>query len=179
MGKAIIVTGLALLLSASSAGAADSNRLKSGSWVFLRPPLSFSFSVSMPAPPQKSEKRDEWRAEDSDGRVYSAAQGYYTEPQKIVNPDGFMRMMANRLAANTGSKIAYFWTFKYQYVPACEFKLVDLQNHRVGVGRYFLVNQWFYFLDVTSFDRDFDPKPAKKFFESFRIINPQLKDFQP
>jgi hypothetical protein len=105
--------------------------------------------------------------------------GYYTQPPKITNPETFMRMMVNRLAANTKTKLAYIWFFKYQYVPACEFKLVDLNNHQIGVGRYFLVHQWFYFLHFTASDQTFDPKLSKKYFESFRMINPDLKDFLP
>jgi hypothetical protein len=148
-------------------------------WADLKPPASISFSVSMPSAAHKVEGRDEWRALDEAGSVYSAGYGYYTEPQRIADPEAFMRMMVNRLAANTQSKIAYLFFFKYQYVPACEFKLVDLANHRVGAGRYFLVNQWFYFLDLSAADKDFKPERAKKFFESFQIINPQLKDFEP
>ena len=88
-------------------------------------------------------------------------------------------MMIQRLAAQTHSRVAYSWFFKYQYAPACEFKLVDLEDHQVAAGRYFLVHQWFYFLDYTTSDKSFDVRGMKKFFESFRIINPGLKDYAP
>ncbi len=149
-----------------------------GDWETFQPPLPVSFSVQMPAPPQKLGNQTEWRAQDAEGRVYTVAFGYYTEP-KITDPNAFMKMMVARLSANTGSKTAYTWFFKYQYAPACEFKLVDVGNHQVGVGRYFLLNQWFYFLDITAPDQDFDADGAKQFFDSFRMINPALKGFQP
>lgn len=148
-------------------------------WVVYQPPADESFSVSTPVKLEKLEKRDEWRAVDAQGRTYSAGFGYYTKPQKITEPESFMRMMVNRLAANTHSKIAYCWFFKYQYVPACEFKLVDAGDHQTAAGRYFLVHQWFYFLDYAAADQTFDVRPMKKFFESFRIVNPALKDFLP
>lgn len=147
-------------------------------WVTFQPPFPVSFSVQMPVQPQRMGNQTEWRAQDAEGRVYTTAFGYYTQP-KITDPNAFMKMMVERLSANTGSKIAYTWFFKYQYAPACEFKLVNAANRQVGVGRYFLLNQWFYFLDITSSDQDFDADGAKQFFDSFRMINPALKDFQP
>jgi hypothetical protein len=116
---------------------------------------------------------------DSEGRLYGVGMGYYTEPQKITNPIPFMRMMINRLAANLKSQVAYSYFFKYQFAPACEFKLVDMTNHQVAAGRYFLVKQWFYFLNYTTSDKTFEVKDMKKFFESFQMVNPALKAFQP
>ena len=126
----------------------------------------------MPSEAHKLQGRDEWRATDPDGSIYSTAFGYYTEPQRIADPEVFMRMMVNRLAANTQSKIAYLFFFKYQDVPACEFKLVDLAHHRVGAGRYFLVHQWFYYLDLSAMDKDFKVDQAKKFFGLSRSLIP-------
>jgi hypothetical protein len=148
-------------------------------WLVFQPPGPISFSISMPGHPEKQGGQDEWRARDHSGREYSGARGYYTEPTRIKDPEAFMRMMVERLAAASQSKLAYFWPLKYQDVPACEFKLVDLKRHQVAVGRYFLVNQWFYFIDYTTSDKAFDFKSMKKFFDSFKMINPELKDFQP
>ncbi len=148
-------------------------------WVTFRLSSDISFSVSTPVKLQKLEGKDEWRATDVDDRLYSVGMGYYTEPQKITNPEPFMRMMINRLASNMKAQVAYSYFFKYQHAPACEFKLVDLAGHRVAAGRYFLVRQWFYYLDYTTSDKTFDVKGMKKFFESFQMINPALKTFQP
>jgi hypothetical protein len=148
-------------------------------WAVYQPPGPESFSVSTPVKLQKREGQDEWRATDGAGRLYSVGLGYYTLPSRITNPQTFMTMMVNRLAANTKSRVAYNFFFKYQYAPACEFKLVDLQGHQVAAGRYFLVHQWFYFLDYTTSDKTFDVKVMKRFFESFKMVNPGLKDFQP
>jgi hypothetical protein len=148
-------------------------------WMVYQPPGPESFSVSAPVKLQKSEGQDEWHAMDDAGRIYSVGLGYYTLPSRITNPQGFMTMMVNRLAAHMKSRVAYSFFFKYQYVPACEFKLVDLQGHQVAAGRYFLVHQWFYFLDYNTPDKAFDIKSMKRFFESFKMVNPGLKDFQP
>jgi len=148
-------------------------------WVTYQLPAVVSFSLSTPAVLQKLEGRDEWRATDEDGRLYGVGMGYYTEPRKITSPEPFMRMMINSLAANLKAQVAYSYFFKYQYAPACEFKLVDVANHQVAAGRYFLVHQWFYFLNYTTSDKTFDVKGMKRFFESFQMINPALKDFQP
>ncbi len=148
-------------------------------WVLLRPRLPVTFSVSMPSPAHRLGDLDEWRAVDAAGSLYNAGFVYYTQPQRITDPEAFMRMMVNREAAKLQSKIAYLFFFKHQYAPACEFKLVDLAHHQVGVARYFLVNQWFYFLEVTASQKDFNLASVRRFFESFRMINPQLKDFQP
>jgi hypothetical protein len=148
-------------------------------WMVYQPPGPESFSVSTPVKLQKREGQDEWRATDGAGRLYSVGLGYYTLPARITNSRAFMNMMINRLAADMKSRVAYSVFFKYQYAPACEFKLVDLQGHQVAAGRYFLVHQWFYFLDYTTSDKAFDVKAMKKFFESFRMVNPGLKDLQP
>ena len=149
------------------------------SWATFRLPADVSFSVSAPVTLQKLEGRDEWRATDADGRLYGVGMGYYTEPQKITNPIPFMRMMIDRLATNLKARVAYSYFFKYQFAPACEFKLVDVENHQIAAGRYFLVHQWFYFLNYTTSDKTFDVNGMKKFFESFQMFNPGLKSFQP
>ncbi len=177
MGRNLIP---ALFLLWALSPRAFGDRIPEGTqWVPLRPPSPVTFSISMPSPAHQLGDRDEWRAADAAGSLYNAGFGYYTQPQRITSPEAFMRMMVNRLALHLQSKIAYLFFFKYQYAPACEFKLVDLANHQVGAGRYFLVNQWFYFLEVTAAQKDFNPASVKRFFESFRMINPQLKDFQP
>jgi hypothetical protein len=147
-------------------------------WTTFQPPYPITFSALFPVPPDRREGKDEWRAMDSSGRVYSAGYGLYTEPQ-ITNPRSFMEKTITALARNTHAQVTYRWFFKYQKVPACEFKLVHAKEHQVAVTRYFLVNQWFYYLDYVTSDKDKDLTGMKKFFESFQILNPGLKDFSP
>ena len=170
------ISRLLLILTISTLGGGSA--AAGETWVPLQPPASVSFSVLMPAGPQKIKDHDEWRAVDGAGGTYTVVMGYYTEP-RITQPEAFMRMMVGRLAVNTRSKVVYTWFFKQQYAPACEFKLMDRENHRVAVGRYFLIHQWFYLLDYTTSDKSLDQKGVEKFFGSFRIINPQLEDLRP
>ena len=162
----LFLTALALVFPSSVQ--ADSN------WKNLVPINPTLFSVSMPGNPEKQGERTEWRSEDDEQRVYSVGYGLYTEPQ-IKDANAFMQKISLVLAHNTGSKVAYLWFFKQQGAPACEFKLVNTENQLVTVMRYFLVNQWFYFVSYTTSIKSFDMDRMKKFHASFQMINPALK----
>jgi hypothetical protein len=146
-------------------------------WQELKPPYPVTFSVLMPGKPEKvAGDKSEWRSLDHQGNVYSVSCGLYTQP-RIDDPNAWMLKTIQALARSTHSKVAYQNFFKYQKVPACEFKLVNMEDHRVAVTRYFLVKQWFYFLDYVATKDTLDVKPMERFFNSFQIINAQLKDF--
>lgn len=154
------------MLPPLTAGAAET-------WTLLRPAARVTFTVLMPAPAEKQGDKSEWRCQDRSGNLYTAAMGYYAEP-KITDADGFIRKFVAQLASQTQCRVAYTWFYKQQRAPACEFKLVKEGDPRLTVIRYVLVGQYFYLLSYVATSESLDMKAMKKFFDSFRMFNPEL-----
>jgi hypothetical protein len=122
------------------------------------------FKVLMPGAP-KSSTNGSWVAVDPQGRAYNVSAGRLSDPP--ADPEAYFEETAEKLAQGIQGQLSAEKHFQFHGAPAYEFR-IDNAKHIVMDWMVY-DHQELFVLQYAADTKTFDPKPMRKFFESFRI----------